>query len=56
MSVLLGQQPLPTAIVNMDNMTDPTTMTSAPSVQPKFLPTRNELGVVAVGFSGGQVR
>ncbi|KAF2650943.1 Ureohydrolase [Lophiostoma macrostomum CBS 122681] len=29
-------------------------MTSAPSVQPKFLPTRNELGVVAVGFSGGQ--
>ncbi|KAH9869216.1 hypothetical protein IAQ61_006421 [Plenodomus lingam] len=31
-------------------------MTSAPSQQPKFLPTRNELGVVAVGFSGGQVR
>ncbi|KAF2197066.1 Ureohydrolase [Delitschia confertaspora ATCC 74209] len=29
-------------------------MTSAPSLQPKFLPTRNELGVVAVGFSGGQ--
>ncbi|CBY01827.1 similar to arginase [Plenodomus lingam JN3] len=29
-------------------------MTSAPSQQPKFLPTRNELGVVAVGFSGGQ--
>ncbi|KAH9864586.1 hypothetical protein J1614_010521 [Plenodomus biglobosus] len=30
------------------------TMTSAPSQQPKFLPARNELGVVAVGFSGGQ--
>ncbi|KAI8939020.1 hypothetical protein NX059_004863 [Plenodomus lindquistii] len=29
-------------------------MTSAPSQQPKFLPSRNELGVVAVGFSGGQ--
>jgi len=29
-------------------------MTSAPSQQPKFLPARNELGVVAVGFSGGQ--
>jgi len=29
-------------------------MTSAPTLQPKFLPTRNELGVVAVGFSGGQ--
>jgi arginase len=30
-------------------------MTSAPSVQPKFLPSRNDLGVIAVGFSGGQV-
>lgn len=30
-------------------------MTSAPTSQPKFLPARNELGVVAVGFSGGQV-
>ncbi len=30
-------------------------MTSPPTVQPKFLPTGNELGVVAVGFSGGQV-
>ncbi|KAF2195409.1 Ureohydrolase [Zopfia rhizophila CBS 207.26] len=29
-------------------------MTSAPSIQPKFLPNRNDLGVVAVGFSGGQ--
>lgn len=29
-------------------------MTSAPTAQPKFLPTRNELGIVAVGFSGGQ--
>ncbi|KAF2739530.1 Ureohydrolase [Polyplosphaeria fusca] len=29
-------------------------MTSAPSVEPKFLPTRHNLGVVAVGFSGGQ--
>ncbi|KAF2274820.1 Ureohydrolase [Westerdykella ornata] len=29
-------------------------MTHAPSKQPKFLPTHNELGVVAVGFSGGQ--
>lgn len=31
-------------------------MTSAPFIQPKFLPTRDDLGVVAVGFSGGQVR
>jgi len=31
-------------------------MTSAPTLQPKFLPTRDELGVVAVGFSGGQCR
>jgi hypothetical protein len=30
-------------------------MTSAPTLQPTFLPTRNQLGVVAVGFSGGQV-
>jgi hypothetical protein len=30
-------------------------MTSAPTQQPKFLPSRNELGLVAVGFSGGQV-
>jgi arginase len=29
-------------------------MTSAPTGQPKFLPTRRDLGVVAVGFSGGQ--
>jgi len=31
-------------------------MTSAPQIQPKFLPSRHDLGVVAVGFSGGQVR
>ncbi|KAF1984394.1 Ureohydrolase [Aulographum hederae CBS 113979] len=31
-------------------------MTSAPTLQPKFLPTSNELGVVAVGFSGGQCK
>ncbi|KAF2664501.1 arginase [Microthyrium microscopicum] len=31
-------------------------MTSAPSLQPKFLPTRNDIGVVAVGFSGGQCK
>ncbi|KAF2436125.1 Ureohydrolase [Tothia fuscella] len=31
-------------------------MTSAPTLQPKFLPTRNQLGVVAVGFSGGQCK
>ena len=29
-------------------------MTSAPTLQPKFLPGRSELGLVAVGFSGGQ--
>jgi len=29
-------------------------MTSAPSKQPKFLPNHNDLGIVAVGFSGGQ--
>ncbi|KAK7565668.1 hypothetical protein BKA81DRAFT_356955 [Phyllosticta paracitricarpa] len=32
----------------------PVTMTHAPTLQPKFLPQRDELGVVAVGFSGGQ--
>lgn len=31
-------------------------MTAAPTLRPKFLPNNNELGVVAVGFSGGQVR
>jgi len=31
-------------------------MTSAPTLQPKFLPSRNELGLVAVGFSGGQCK
>lgn len=30
-------------------------MTSAPVLQPTFLENRNEIGVVAVGFSGGQV-
>ncbi|KAL1793840.1 hypothetical protein ACET3X_007261 [Alternaria dauci] len=29
-------------------------MTSAPTQQPKFLPNRHDLGLVAVGFSGGQ--
>ena len=29
-------------------------MTSAPTQQPKFLPSHSELGLVAVGFSGGQ--
>ncbi|RMZ72069.1 arginase [Pyrenophora seminiperda CCB06] len=29
-------------------------MTSAPTIQPKFLPNRHDLGIVAVGFSGGQ--
>lgn len=33
----------------------PSNMTSAPHIQPKFLPNRYDLGVVAVGFSGGQV-
>lgn len=27
----------------------------APTLQPKFLAKGNELGIVAVGFSGGQV-
>ncbi len=31
-------------------------MTSAPTQRPKFLPTVTALGVVAVGFSGGQVK
>ncbi|KAF2807963.1 Ureohydrolase [Mytilinidion resinicola] len=31
-------------------------MTSAPTVQPKFLPSRHDLGLVAVGFSGGQTK
>ena len=34
----------------------PTSMTSAPTLQPKFLPKRDELGLVAVGFSGGQCK
>ncbi|KAL9083876.1 MAG: hypothetical protein Q9165_008346 [Trypethelium subeluteriae] len=28
----------------------------APTIQPKFLPSRSELGLVAVGFSGGQCK
>ncbi|KZF24713.1 Ureohydrolase [Xylona heveae TC161] len=31
-------------------------MTAPPTLQPKFLPQRDQLGVVAVGFSGGQPR
>ncbi|OCK94313.1 arginase [Cenococcum geophilum 1.58] len=31
-------------------------MTSAPTLQPKFLPNRHDLSVVAVGFSGGQTK
>ncbi|KIW03050.1 arginase, variant [Verruconis gallopava] len=31
-------------------------MTSAPTLQPKFLPSRNQLGLVAVGFNGGQMK
>ncbi|KAF2402461.1 Ureohydrolase [Trichodelitschia bisporula] len=31
-------------------------MTSAPTLQPRFLPSRTELGLVAVGFSGGQCK
>jgi len=33
-----------------------TKMTSPPTIQPKFLSRGDELAVVAVGFSGGQVR
>jgi arginase len=31
-------------------------MSAAPTIQPNFLPSRHDVGVVAVGFSGGQVR
>ncbi|KAL6707850.1 Arginase, catabolizes arginine to ornithine and urea [Coniothyrium glycines] len=31
-----------------------TTMSSAPQLEPKFLSNRHDLGVVAVGFNGGQ--
>lgn len=31
-------------------------MTSAPSLQPKFLPHRDQLALTAVGFSGGQCK
>ena len=31
-------------------------MTSASTIEPKFLASRNELGIVAVGFSGGQCK
>jgi hypothetical protein len=34
---------------------DSTTKMDAPTIQPKFLKNRNDLGLVAVGFSGGQV-
>lgn len=30
-------------------------MTTPPTVSSKFLPAKDQLGVVAVGFSGGQV-
>jgi hypothetical protein len=42
-------------LANMHVKLSYTTMTSAPQIQPKFLPNRHDLGVVAVGFSGGQV-
>ncbi|KAF2005899.1 Ureohydrolase [Amniculicola lignicola CBS 123094] len=29
-------------------------MSAAPQIQPKFLPDRHDVGIVAVGFSGGQ--
>lgn len=31
-------------------------MTAAPTLQPKFLPERDQLGLVAVGFAGGQTK
>lgn len=31
-------------------------MMDAPTLQPKFLKNGSDLGIVAVGFSGGQVR
>jgi len=40
---------------NNNTNTIHSTMTSAPTIQPKFLPNRHDLGIVAVGFSGGQV-
>ena len=30
-------------------------MTSPPTIPTKFLPAKDQLGLVAVGFSGGQV-
>lgn len=37
------------------DMTDNAAKMDAPTIQPKFLSRGNELGLVAVGFSGGQV-
>lgn len=31
-------------------------MTSSSTIEPKFLPRRSELGIIAVGFSGGQCK
>lgn len=42
-------RPTKTTTTNTDDMDHPT-------IQPKFLSKAEELGLVAVGFSGGQVR
>jgi len=38
-----------------DTTCDIVTEMDAPTIQPKFLPKLNQLGLIAVGFSGGQV-
>ena len=40
--------------LNLDSSSSSEIM-DAPTIQPKFLAKGNELGLVAVGFSGGQV-
>jgi len=38
------------------DQTTTATLMDAPTIKPKFLPNAHDLGLVAVGFSGGQVR
>ncbi|TKA73917.1 hypothetical protein B0A55_05049 [Friedmanniomyces simplex] len=45
-----------TRYIQADPNSDHTTKMDAPTIQPKFLKNRNDLGLVAVGFSGGQCK
>lgn len=45
---------MPEDVLSID--TEYSTTMDAPTIRPKFLKNGHELGLVAVGFSGGQVR